>query len=92
MLRVAFDGEPRHLLARCGHRPAAIVTSGFALERRDASPEKTDFAAVGGHGFPGAAPLNFDGARLAKFTAAFFQARRQVRSAIRVDRAILRVR
>ncbi len=50
MFRVALDGKPRHFLAGRGHRSAAIVTTGEALEAREAPSKKSDFLIIAGHG------------------------------------------
>lgn len=50
MFRVALDGKPRHFLAGRGHRSAAIVTTGEALEGGDAPSKKADFLIIAGHG------------------------------------------
>lgn len=49
MLLVALDRQPRHLFAGGGYRPAAIVTTGFALKRWNARSKKLDFLTVSGH-------------------------------------------
>lgn len=49
MLRNTFDWKPRHLFGRGGHRPAAIVASGAALEGWNALPEEFNFSAIAGH-------------------------------------------
>lgn len=49
MFLVAFDWKPCHLFRGGGYRPAAIVTTGFALERGNMLSEKPDFLAVACH-------------------------------------------
>jgi ribonuclease HII len=49
MLLVAFDRQPCHLFGGCGYRAAAVMTTGFALERWNTRSEKADFLTVAGH-------------------------------------------
>jgi hypothetical protein len=49
MFFVVFDWKPCHLFGRGGHRPAAVMTSGFALKRRNTLAEKFDFLTVACH-------------------------------------------
>jgi hypothetical protein len=50
MRRFAHHRQPRHLIARRRHWPAAIVTTRLTFEDRNALAEETDFLAIGGHG------------------------------------------
>jgi hypothetical protein len=49
MLLVAFNWKSCHLFGGGGYRPAAIVTTGYALERWNTRSEKPDFLAVACH-------------------------------------------
>jgi hypothetical protein len=49
MLFVAFDWKLCHLFAGGGYRPAAVMATGFALERWNTRSKKPDFLTVAGH-------------------------------------------
>lgn len=49
VLRRAFSRQSCHFVGGGRHRTAAVMTAGYALERRYPSPEKFYFLAIAGH-------------------------------------------